>query len=279
MSAGDVAVALILTSAFLHAVFNAILKSSGDRYVRRALMNLFACLAATPIAFIVPLPSAEVWLHLAISVLVISPYQIAQIESYKLGDFSAVYPVARGASVALTAIGAAVLFPEAFPPLKIFAFAVVIMALLAFRAGAGGARGPALAWALATAACVSIYTLNDAGGVRAAGDPLTYVVWFFIVHGFAMPIAAVVRHRARVFVQIRQELRTGVIGAALMIAGYSANLIALRLGAVAEIAALREVSVAFGAMIGAMFLGETLGRRRIAAAIVLAAGLVLLRLA
>ena len=276
MSASSAALALILTSAVLHATVNAILKVDGDRYVRRSLMNLGAAALAAPFLFIVPPPSGQVWGHLVFGGVVIAIYQVAQVESYKLGDLSAVYPVARGASVGLTALGAALWFAEPFPPLKIAGLAIAVLALLAFRSGERGARGPALAWALLTAVLIAVYTLNDAAGVKAAADPFTYIAWFFVTQGVAFPIVALARRRGQVLALSRQEGPRAALCMVLMIGTYGANLMALRLGAVAEIAALRETSVVFGALIGAVFLHEGLGLRRGLAAVTLVAGLVLL---
>lgn len=272
---------LILGSAILHAIFNAVLKTDGDRYVRRALGNIGAAAIAAPFTLVVPFPTAEAWMHLGVSAVVIAVYQMAQIESYKLGDLSAIYPVARGASVALTAVGAGLLFVESFPLLKIVGLAVAVTALMAFRSGDGGARGPALAWALLTAGLIAIYTLNDAAGVKVSPVMWSYIAWFFVVQGVATPTAVAIR-RGRGFIEpMRTEARTAVILSMLMIASYALNLIALRLGAVAEIAALRETSVVFGALIGAYILheGGGLGPRRVIASTALVVGLMLVHIA
>ncbi len=279
MSDTQLAAGFIIGSAFLHAIFNAFLKIGGDRYVRRGLMNLGAAAAVAPLAFFVPLPTPEAWIHLAAGVALLAVYQVAQIESYKAGDFSAVYPVARGSSVALTAIGAAVLFPETFPPLKVAGFVLVILALTQFRAGPSGARGLALAWALATAVMIAFYTLNDAGGVRAATSAASYAVWFFITQGAALPLYAAAKRRRALPALVRREWRISAACVLLMVGSYTLNLYALRLGAVAEIAALRETGVLFGALIGAVVFKESFGVRRSAAAAVLVAALVLIQTA
>jgi drug/metabolite transporter (DMT)-like permease len=66
-----------------------------------------------------------------------------------------------------------------------------------------------------------------------------------------------------------------VAGGALSILSFGSALYAFSLMETAKVSALRETAVVFAAAMGSMFLGESLGRRRIAAAAVLAAGLVL----
>ncbi|MGF1462489.1 MAG: EamA family transporter [Maricaulaceae bacterium] len=278
MSPDSAAALMALGSAACHAVFNAALRRDGDRYARRGGMNALAALIALPFLFVFPPPGLTAGLHLAASVGIMAVYQIAQIESYKRGGLSTVYPITRGAGVALTALGAALIFQEPFPPLKILGFAIAVAALLTFARGEGAASRSAIAWALITASCIMIYTLNDGAGVKAASTFFSYAAWFFVLQGW-IPLAVAWRARGSALPGLlKQEAPIAALGAGLMLATYSLNLAALRLGNVAEVAALRELSVPLAAFLGAWLFHERLGGVRVLAACVLAGGLVVIRL-
>jgi drug/metabolite transporter (DMT)-like permease len=75
---------------------------------------------------------------------------------------------------------------------------------------------------------------------------------------------------------LRREWKTGIIGGAMMFATYAIVIYALTLTQMAQVAALRETSVIFAAVIGTLILKEPLGVKRIFAATVIAAGIILM---
>jgi drug/metabolite transporter (DMT)-like permease len=274
-----VALILIFVSAAVHAVVNVLTKRADDKYAMRLLIGVFSAVLVTPALFFLPLPSGRaIWFLLATGV-VHALYELLLVRSYESAAFSAVYPVARGTGPLFVALGAIALLHEPAPWTEILGIAMVCGGVIAIglshRASAGAMKG--LAFALGTGLTIGIYTLIDATGVKVVPQPFTYVLWFFVVHGFAvLTTAPGIRGRA-VVIEARRQWRLGIVMAALSIVTYGSAMLAYSLGATAKLAALRETSVLFGTALAMSFLGEHMTPRRWLAAGVIAAGAVLLQ--
>jgi drug/metabolite transporter (DMT)-like permease len=270
---------LITASAMLHAVTNVLLKASTDRQMTRALLGVTSAAVALPFLPITPWPTGEVWMWLAASAVLHFIYQFTLLEAYAVGDFSAVYPVARGSAPVLTACGTILIFGDHVPFWALVGIAMIGLAMGVIGLGAGRAGGKATLLALITGFMIAGYTLVDAKGMRAAENPLSFLVWEFLTDGMDMLIFVVLTRGFGVFAAARQELTKGLAAGLLSVIGYGAALFALRLGPLAEVAALRETSVIYGAILGVWLFKERLGPIRITAAIVIAAGAVIIRAA
>ncbi len=272
------AISFILVSAFLHASVNLVVKRAGDRLVNRALINLTSGAIAVPLLFFVAPLTPLAAKHLAIGIVFHWSYQIATIRAFRHGDFSAVFPVMRGTSVLLTALGSALLLHEQFPPLKLLGLVLAAAALTQFRKSASPAHRRALLWALATAVMIGAYTVNDGAGAKAAASGVSYVVWFFAIEAFPIGLTALALRRRRFLAAARSQWRSAMLAGVMSFSGYGLSLLALRLADVSTITALRETSVVFGALMGVFVLHEGFGKRRILAAAALAAGLILMQM-
>jgi drug/metabolite transporter (DMT)-like permease len=273
------ALGLILLSAVVHAVVNVLTKRADDKYAMRLLIGVFSAVLVTPALFFLPLPHGfAVWMLVATAV-VHAVYELLLVKSYESAAFSAVYPVARGSGPLFTTLGAVVLLHEHPAPLVLLGILFVCGGVIAIgishRASEGAMTG--LAYALGTGLTIGAYTLIDATGVRSVEQPLTYVLWFFVAHGFCVLVTAPgIRGRA-VVIEARRQWRLGVLLAALSITTYGSAMLAYRYGATAQLAALRETSVLFGTALAMSFLGETMTFRRWLAALAIAGGAIMLQ--
>jgi drug/metabolite transporter (DMT)-like permease len=245
----------------------------------RLLIGVFSAVLVAPFLFFVPLPHGiAVWLLFG-TAAVHAVYELLLVKSYESAAFSAVYPVARGTGPLFTAIGAIVLLHEHAPPSEIGGIAMVCGGVIAMglshRATDGALKG--LAFALGTGLTIGIYTLIDATGVRAVGDPFSYVLWFFVAHGACVLSTAPGIRGRRVIDEARKQWKLGVVAGALSITTYGSAMLAYRYGATAQLAALRETSVLFGTALAMHFLGDKMNWRRWCAAIAIAAGAILLQ--
>lgn len=274
------ALILIFVSAAVHAVVNVLTKRADDKYAMRLLIGVFSAVLVTPALFFVPLPSGTaVWLLFG-TAFVHALYELLLVKSYESAAFSAVYPVARGTGPLFTALGAILVLGERAAWIEMLGIAMVCGGVIAIglshRATEGAPKG--IAYALGTGLTIGVYTLIDASGVRAVPEPLTYVLWFFVAHGACVLVTAPgIRGRA-VVIEARRQWKLGVGVAALSIVTYGSAMLAYRFGATAQLAALRETSVLFGAALAMGFLGEHMTARRWVAAIVIAAGAVMLQM-
>ena len=280
MSATFLAVGLGLFSAVTLAAANMSVKMGSDILVGRAVLSSSAALMVAPAAFLVPLPNAWTWGALLLAVPAHYVYQLCLIRSLQSGDLSLVFPVMRGAAPLLTAGAAFLLLRETLPPVALAGLMAATAAVFVFAAPPRGTllrHHPDLAvlgWALATAVGVSLYNVADARGVRGAPEPFTYIVWIFILDAICITLTASLRRRRELARVIASKWRFGVAAGFLSILSYGSAVYAFRLMETAKVSALRETSVVFAALMGTVFLKEGFGRRRVAAALALAAGLV-----
>lgn len=283
MSNTLLAVCLGLFSAVTLATANMSVKMGSDILLGRAILSTSAALMILPATLFVPPPDATVLGALALAMPAHYFYQICLVKAMGRGDLSLVFPVMRGAAPLLTAFTALIFLGERLAPLAWAGLAVASGAVIFFALppkGVGLRQHPnkaALLWAAGTAVGISLYNVTDARGVRIAADPLTFIVWLFLVDGLLITLTALALRRDALRSAIAMKWRYGVAAGALSILSFGAALYAFSLMETAKVSALRETSVVFAALMGSLFLGEGFGRRRLIAALVLAAGLVLMQ--
>jgi drug/metabolite transporter (DMT)-like permease len=281
MSLGLGAAALVLFSAILHATWNALTKSSGDRVVTMAGVMGTCALIGGVASFFLPAPEPAALPYLAISCLFHFGYQQFLLGAYRHGDLSLVYPIARGLAPMLVALLAAAFAAEVPRPVQAagIALASAAMASFAFEPRAphpGVARS--VASAFAAAVMIGCYTFLDGQGVRHAGNAFSYVAWNSWATSLAFCVYALVYTRGRLAPFFEVAGVRGMAGGVLATVGYGIVLWAMSRGAMANVAALRETSVVFAALIGTRLLGEGFRARRVVAALCVAAGVLLLQI-
>lgn len=286
------AAALALFSAFAHAVLGALQKGRHDPWTSRAVIDVWAALMALPIAlFLVPAPSPFLWLVLVGAWVIQTGYKVLMAMAYSRGHYTLVYPIVRGIGPLATVIFAGIVFGEVFTSAQWLGVALLSGGI--FGLAAVNIRGvsigrerlmAAVGFAVLTGISVAAYTTYDAYGIRLAPDPFTFLAWFFVGEGVAMPVIAILRHRrltasgATVELGARLLALRGFAGAIAGFCSFGAVMLATRLDKVGEAAALRETSVLFAALIGWLALGERVGRARLLLLIVIALGAVRIEL-
>lgn len=268
----------VLGAALLHAAWNAILKSGRDPLLDTALIALSGTLVALPLLALVSPPDPASWAYLATSVLVHMGYYASLAGAYKAGDLSHGYPIMRGTAPLLVAAASAFWFGEA---LSVTAWAGVLLicgGVLSLGMAGGGASRRATGWALLNALVIAVYTIVDGAGVRLAGGAERYVVWMFLLMGLPFGLAVLAIRRGEFLRHAARHWSRGLAGAVLSGLSYGIALWAMTRAPVAVVAALRETSVIFAALIGAWFLKEGHLKERIFGAAVVFAGLIALKL-
>lgn len=274
--------AAVLLAAACHAGWNAAVKKGLDPLVTTVLISIGAAFVSLLLLPFAGVPAAAAWPWVAASVLIHLFYFAALIESYRVGDMGQVYPIARGSAPLLTAVGSAIVLGEwigitAWAGILLLVFGVL---LLSVRGGGDLERldRRAVGFALFTAVTICAYSLVDGIGARRAGSANAYSVALFIGIGPVMVLYALVRH-GRAFVPMMSgNWPTGLAGGALQLGSYGIAIWAMTVAPIAMVAALRETSVLFGALIAVIFLHEPLRTVRIVAALAIVVGLVLIRL-
>lgn len=276
----------MLLSALTHAVIGTLMKAQEDKLVFRGILGTVCALFVLPFTFVVAFPPASVWVWLGIGAGLHFIYQLSQVAAFNRGDMGLVYPVMRGVAPLLVGIFAFLMLQERLSPLAVAGLMIVAASLIGFgwqgrttsaKAGANGWMA-ALGFAVLCGALTAAYTVIDAKGIRLSGDRMSYLVWFFLIDGIGIAIISALFRGKKLKAALRPQMRSGVIAGGLSLMSYGAALIALSLGPAAPLAAIRETSVIFGAMLAALVLKENFGARRLALSCVLAFGLALMQM-
>ncbi|WP_424830957.1 EamA family transporter [Ruegeria sp.] len=283
----QLALGLALMAAFLHAAFGALQKGRHDPWLSRGAIDASYGLMAAPFAlFVVPWPEPHMWPIFALVWLIHVTYKILQAMAYTKGSYTVVYPVVRGTGPLFTVIGAYLLFAETFSAVQWVGVATLMAGIfglavynLRFLETDRETLGVALALAVATGLFVALYTTYDAYGIRATADPFTFLAWFFMIDGAAMPIYAALRWRAMANrPSLGPLMLRGLVGGVIAPLSFGSIMLATRLDKVGEAAVLRETSTVFAALIGWLILKETVGPRRIALMALIALGAVIVEM-
>ncbi len=281
------ALGLALMAAFLHAVFGALQKGRHDPWLSRGAIDASYGLMAAPFAlFVVPWPEPHMWPIFAIVWIIHVAYKVMQALAYTKGSYTVVYPVVRGTGPLFTVIGSYYLFGETFAVTQWLGVAVLLLGIFGLAAynyryleTHRDTLGIAMGLALITGLLVALYTTYDAYGIRATADPFTFLAWFFMIDGLAMPPYAYLRWwRMPDRPAVAPLLLKGVFGGLLAFGSFGAVMLATRLDKVGEAAVLRETSTVFAALIGWLVLKETVGPRRIALMALIALGAVIVEM-
>ena len=268
----------VIAAAVTHAAWNAIAHGIKDQTLAFALIGVGGIAVGIPLVIVAAMPRGDCWPYLLGSVAIHVFYNLLLMQCYRLGEFSQVYPLARGTSPLVVTILAAIFIHEHLT-LPQVAGVLVVSAGLATLVLAGRRPGrAAFAAAVGTGLTIAAYTTVDGVGVRLSGSPVGYIGWLMVLESLCVPMFAVLRRRHVLLKQPKRILLAGLAAGALSVLAYGLVLWAQTRGALAPIAALRETSVIFGAIIGTLIFREPFGRSRIAATVLVATGIVLLNL-
>jgi drug/metabolite transporter (DMT)-like permease len=268
----------VLAAAVTHAVWNAIAHGIKDQTLAFALIGVGGIAVGIPLVIVAAMPHADCWPYLLGSVAIHIFYNLLLMQCYRLGEFSQVYPLARGTSPLVVSILAAIFIHEHLGLPQIAGVLVVSVGLAALVLAGRRPGRAAFAAAVGTGLTIAAYTTVDGVGVRLSGSPVGYIGWLMVLESLCVPMFAVFRRRDVLLKQPKRILLAGLSAGALSVLAYGLVLWAQTRGALAPIAALRETSVIFGAIIGTLVFREPFGRTRIAATVLVATGIVLLNL-
>lgn len=275
------ALALVLAAAVLHAAWNLLAKRADGGLpfvwlagVAGAVIWAPAAVAAWILAK--PPASGRALLLLAGSGVLHTAYYSALQMSYRWGDLSLVYPLARGAGALLAVGGAALLFEERPTPLSLAGVVLLTAGVLTLATGGRG-RGSdprkGVGLALATGLVICAYTLWDASLVIEMAVPALAIVWAGDL-GRSVLLTPAARHRPQDVRSLWERHRLEVLGVAVLSPlAYLLVLAALLLAPVSYVAPAREVSVLIGVLLGYRLLGEGHPGRPLVAAVVVIVGM------
>jgi len=268
---------LVILSAIAHAVWNAMMKSAGDRTLTMVAIRAAGLLLGLCALPFVDWPAPESWKWLGLTAMIQFGYYALLIRSYGEGDMSVVYPLARGIAPVLTTLLAAILIGETLDAGQMAAVGLISLGILALSLGTG-AGGAAVGFALATGVSVAAYSFVAGLGVRTAGTVLGFQAWLEVLNGSVMVAYALLKRRDGIAAYAQRHGARGLLAGTISVAGFLAFLAAAQELPLGPVVALRETGVIFGAALGTFVLHEAFGSRRIMASAAVALGIAMLAL-
>jgi drug/metabolite transporter (DMT)-like permease len=272
----------VLAAAAFHAGWNALLKINLEPFIATSLVAAASGLLALPAAFVVGVPDAVAWPYVVASAAIHILYYLSLAQAYRFGDLGQVYPIARGTAPLMTATVASSWLGEGLGPYGWAGVIILAAGILLLALRGGRARAPfdrtSVGFALLNALTITAYTLVDGLGARASGAPLQYTVWLFLLSGATMGVYGFARIGPRLVGDFAGHWRLTLGAAALSTAAYGIAIWAMTVAPIALVAALRETSVLFAALLGMVLLREPILPTRIVAALLVLAGMALVRL-
>ena len=270
----------VLGAAFLHATWNALIKTGADKMTGMMILTLVQGGFGLIIALTRDIPQAEVWWWLLGSGVFHSAYKLFLAYAYEHGDLSRVYPIARGAAPMMVLALSFWLLSDPIAGMEYVGILVLGAGILMMARGvfANSEAARLVPLALGSAMATAGYSIVDGLGARVSGDAVAYVAWLFVLDAvFFTPICVALRG-TRVFTSDLRVWGLNTVAAAASYGAYAVVVWAMTQAPIALVTALRETSILFAVLIGWLVFGDRMDRQKIMAAGLIIAGVLLTRL-
>jgi len=286
------ALALVLTAALLHALWNLAAKrwGGGPHFV-------FSCALGVTVLWLpavlwvglseVPHWSLTAWAFVAASALVHLAYFNCLIAGYRAADLTVVYPVARGSGPLLSALAAVLLLGEHLGLHGALGLAGVVGGILLITMGprllgrgvpqaaeAARRRRAGLWWGAATGTLIAGYTVLDGYAVKVLLVSPLMLDYFGNVLRVPLQLPVALRQAQSFWPELRRSWRGVLAVAGLGPLAYILVLMAMREAPLSRVAPAREVSMLFAALLGGQLLGEGERGWRLAGAALIGGGVI-----
>jgi drug/metabolite transporter (DMT)-like permease len=280
MTSDPFVLGLVLFSALMHAAWNTVIKTGGDGLLMFAVVKAPTMVIAVLVLAVVGPPSMASVPYAIGSAVGFTAYCFLLVWAYRVGDLNFVYPVARGSAPLGVALLSGLLLGEHLSGPGLVGILIISagIAALAYHPQTFARHIPDLLRAASVGLCIAIYTLFDGVGARISDNVLGYTAMTSFLAGIPLMIIAFFLRGREMVGFLRHEWKSGILGGVMMFAAYAIVLYAMTLTQLTQVAALRETSVIFAAVIGTLILKESLGVKRIFAATIVAGGIILVAL-
>ncbi|MBY4607482.1 DMT family transporter [Rhizobium sp. 9T] len=271
---------LVLFGALLHATWNAIVKAGSDKSLDAALISAGGAVSALPFLAFLPLPQSAAWPFIGASAILQFAYFQLVAAAYRAGDIGLVYPLMRGCAPLLIAATSGVVLREDLSGAALAGIMTISAGVLTLALEARRGSGRAVVLSIANVFVIASYTYVDGIGARLSGNAVSYTLWMSLLPPILLFAWAASRRGSLTVVRhVRRNWWRGLIGGAGSIASYGLALWAMTKAPVATVAALRETAIVFALVISVAVFKEKAGIWRYLAGVVIAAGVLVLKLA
>ena len=256
---------LIFFAAFLHALWNIIIKSLNNSLVGVAVKVFFQSIIFFPIIFFVPLPEGITWFYLICSLLLHSLYFILLGIMYNKEDLTFIYPVARGCAPIFVTILALIFFKDTIPFFGIVGILITCLALILISINNFNTKidFKTIGISIFIAFIISIYTFSDGAGVRSVNNSLTFIVWNFFLGGWISIGYVYLIDKESLFKLKIKELLLILCATIISFSAYAIIIWSMKYEPFGFVASMRESSIIFASLVGLVLLREKIGYIRI----------------
>ena len=270
----------IILAAFLHAVWNAMVKNEDNKYLAVTAIVLGHVPASIFIILLTPAPSVESIPFIILSALLHIGYEWYLLSAYRFGDLTKVYPIARGTAPILITIVSLIFLGVALSNFEILGIFIISLGILSLSLqGAKGIKNrSAVIYALVTGFFIMGYSITDGYGARVSNSFLSYMGWSFILNATIFPIILKINNKSEIITKTFKEgKKIFFIGGTLSYIVYGIVIWGFTQAPIALITALRETSIIFALLIGTFFLKEKFTLLKVIATFIIFFGVALLK--
>ena len=270
----------IILAAFLHAVWNAMVKNEDNKYLAVTAIVLGHVPVSVLIILLTPIPSVESIPFIILSALLHIGYEWYLLSAYRFGDLTKVYPIARGTAPILITIVSLIFLGVALSNFEILGIIIISLGILSLSLqGAKGIKNrSAVIYALVTGFFIMGYSITDGYGARVSNSFLSYMGWSFILNATIFPIILKINNKSEIITKIFKEgKKIFFIGGTLSYIVYGIVIWGFTQAPIALITALRETSIIFALLIGTFFLKEKFTLLKVIATFIIFFGVALLK--
>jgi len=265
----------------MHAIWNAMVKNHQDKVIA----VLAIVLGHIPLALICiiyfPLPGKETLPYIVGSVIAHQGYQWYMINSYKMGDYTNVYPIFRGFGPLLTTLISIIFFGVVFKITTLISILFICLGIIVL--GLFGSKNKnqieIIKYALITGSFISFYSLIDGYGARVSTSAISYISFSFLFSALLFPIILKLNKHENIFSKVFKDAKIIFwVGGSISFVIYVIVVWGFTKAPIPLVAALRETSIFFSIFIGYFFLKETVNLKKIISILLIVIGVVGIKL-
>ena len=272
---------IILLATIMHAVWNGMVKKHPDKVVAVSGI-VFGHVPASIIAIILlPAPSVDCIPYIIASALIHQGYNWYLLSSYKIGDLTQVYPIARGFGPLVATIISILILGLVLDNLIILSICLICLGImiLGIFNQPSKKNSKIIQYSLFTGFFIGLYSLVDGHGARVSLSAITYMSWSFILIAFLFPIVLKIKKQENIFKNVMSRGKQIFwVGGTLSYIIYIIVVWGFTKAPIPMVGALRETSIFFSIFIGYFFLKEKITPKKIFTIILILVGVVGLKL-
>ena len=271
---------LVLFATFMHAVWNGMIKYHPDKVIAVSALVFGHIPLAIVAIIILPAPTIDCIPYIIASAIIHQGYQWYLLSAYQIGDFTKVYPIARGFGPLVATIISILILGLILKSLVILSILLICVGIMILGLmDKESKNSKVLQLSLFTGFFIGLYSLVDGYGARVSLSPIVYISWSFLLNALLFPILLKIKNYKDIFQNvISRGKKVFWIGGTLSFIIYVIVVWAFTKAPIPMVGALREASILFSILIGYFFLKEKITTTKIISIFLIVIGVIGIKL-